>query len=898
MSSGILLATAQELREFSAQAAVPAHFFSVFSDSLEMTASPKGDDGLDALLDRYELVGIDIELLLDGASDTSDMVRYRRNLAQKLCGRSVVGLWVVKEPSWQGETHWTLRRSAESRMGESPVGFCSEKTTPTMLADMIRPLGARLGVEPAGSGARLVLEWISGSPMQPLEEGGLPVAATLGFKNDAGKLVSRDIAVEPSILKDMPLVGFLGELHYEMEVERLARLNEARSMLRRHMQQDTQGREAFELAIIATRPMRVADEVGLKKHFSLDGVSWTTRAWVMQHTLRAAANSQTLLASKFVWPDALSFLLARLKLAEETHGRSMGLYAWRAVGFGPSTDAHELENLRMQMLQNVLESVDSPEKMPRVRSEGAYAPVGKSRFDTAPSSKEASWLEGDVASGAEAAFGEQHWVTDYRREGRCLARDRAHLVTGHDPNGTESIGTSDPDVDYVNTLWERAHASPGTLMFLANGVGFRVKTPLKEQVERLQKAWREEVIGRRRRIAIQRELLFQATEEVDSARDYHMALKWRVLIGAAVTVFAVYTSLVVFSLLMSVSAGSLAAAFIVIAGALIGAVCGVMAPYQLEVWRGKKAVAAVAKAAEELKAAHTDAVRHTYNFVVDGDDLRQKLRRAALERRTELLANRAWTIVKRAREGISNDLAQRRLLDEPSVQTGNAERLAREDRRDWREHAVVRPAMARIRSDEGMREWKDLQTQMRHRFLDRWRARLDAEDRYRTGFIRARVLRELVLELSQDIADEITRRLLDIVEREFARRPDFHSVLSSNAAGNASPAASRESALSWGQHVYGRIGKDWAAHAMLSATYEDDGNRAHGTFRFFARRDCHIGGNVLQELRKRRVEQITVHTSEARAPLGLFGFVFEEVPVVLQATGLAAHDLVVTRGAA
>ncbi len=915
MSTGILLASAQDLREYGALADVPAHFFSTFDEALEMTASPNGDDGLDAMLKRFEFVGIDVELLLIRPDDSPDVKRYRRNLAQKLCGRCVAGLWTLHEPRWEGETHWTLNKDELSRMGESAVSFDCRTATPDDLAVMIKPFGARMTVVPCVEGARLVLDWIDGNSMRRPVEAGVRIAMTLGLECSGNRILSRPIRQDPASVRRATMRSILEMVHYEAEVDRLERLRQARDAVRAGMQRDTQHEESFELVIIATRPMRVSDESALNNWFRADAnASSSSRAWLMQDTLRAASDSQTLLASKFVWPDAVSFLLARLRLAGPPQIRPSGLFAWRAIGFGPSTNAQELEKLRESMLQRVLESVDSEAPLPSIGETGAYKPILKSSFHGEEEFDPGSWLEagnmrrdqvlgiktvwrrdleGSLAQRTHAAFGAAEWLNNYRKEGAKLARQRARLSAADGQGSGAPIGSQDPETAYMQAFWRRAHRNPGELMRLANGVGFRMTMPLKERVSRHAEEWRSQVLGRRRQIGLERELLLQCAEEIDCARGFHMAMKWRIMVGAAMAVFAVYLSLVLFSVLLSISAGTLGTSLLVIVGALVGAAAGVVIPHELEARRGKQAMDTLRLAARQLGRNHTQAVRHTHDFVVEGNRLRQDLRRAAVQRRTELLAERAWTIVKRTRETISNEIAKRRLLDQPTALQGGAERLAREDRRDWREHAIVRPVSACIQTEEGRSDRNQMVVQMRDRFLELWRTRLDEEDRYMTGFIRRQLLHRLVLELSQDIADQILTRLLDIVECDYARHPAIHAGVT---VGMTTESRSRDAAQTWGQHVSARIGADWSAQAMLSATYEDDGNRKTGAWKFFARRGCAIASSVLRELRARRLEQILVHEASER-PLGLFGFVFEEVPIRLQALGSADEDAVVAGGA-
>jgi hypothetical protein len=246
----------------------------------------------------------------------------------------------------------------------------------------------------------------------------------------------------------------------------------------------------------------------------------------------------------------------------------------------------------------------------------------------------------------------------------------------------------------------------------------------------------------------------------------------------------------------------------------------------------------------------------------------------AVQARTTVLANRAWTIVNSTRMRIAQDIARRRLLDHPARAAEEHERLALEDRRNWRESCLVQlegalPADAYTRED-----WYPEVERIKSDFLRKWAETFEKEDARMTGFLRKRVLEQLVQELSQDLSGRLLTLLIQVACNNCER-------------GGSQGGHSRALApSSWAGQIRTRLGRDAGAYALFSVRFETLANRHPDVARAWLFGVGGKSGGMASEIQKElatanehALKDCKLSASGASMPLALFGFLFEELRV-------------------
>lgn len=876
MNAAVFVGGLEDLREFGARADVPARFYGRYEGNLDFTASAEGKDGLDAHLANHQVVGLDTELLRSKPEDAPREVRYRRNLAQKLAARRVVGLWVLRsiEPG-EARTTWIFNRTPKSRMAEVSVTFVPSKITLGGLIDLLRGHGLTLRVEPSPAGQRLVIGWSDGTEMVLPRESGYGLLGLFDLGIEHHNLVSRRVDAIPWSA-ETPLLLIAQAMRVSEEAERLHDLVQIMVQVRDSMQVDTRQRGSLELVLVATREMLASDHAVLDAALQASaGLQSAVRIWLMTETLRAGADLQTRVTAKYVWPDAVSFLLGRLVYVPIAQDRSAGgFYAWRSIGFGPRFDVLEMERLRDAAMQRILEDTSTPSQPPKLEPKGPFTPLEKGIATPKRELIALSWGDGQHDRIVGQATAERTWVADYQQFGAQLAQRRAVLAqagTKGDTHDSVAIDHRDPEGAYARLFWQQVRASPGVLRTLANGQNFRAQRPFVDWIRSQLSSWNEAVLASRRRLALSREQALQHAEEVERARRFHLSLGWRVGIATSVAIFAGYLSLSLLNVLTTLSAGTwITGAWIVLA-AFVGAWCGALVPMWLERKAGERASIAIDGAQTDVHDDHCKTSVSTYDLVVDADHLRQELRKAAVQNRTAQLANRAWTIVKSTRQVIAEEIAKQKLITHPELLIDQHERLSNEDRNNWRTNALIRPEGILQRNvyqsgtSKTTSAWDEAVADVRREFNVSWRAGLEAEDRFANGFLRKHVLEQLVRELSTDLVRKLQNHLLSIASAACESGDVYHE-------------GRKLTVDVWHAMLLARIGT-WLSQALLSAS-DDRANVAEtGQIHFIHRSASPLSLSLLERLNRDR--QLVACQVEDEYPLALFGFVFESVPMEL-----------------
>jgi hypothetical protein len=873
VNAAVFVGRLDDLREFGARADVPARFYGLYEGNLDFTASAEGKDGLDACLANHHVVGLDTELLRSKSEDAPREVRYRRNLAQKLAARRVVGLWVLRsiEPG-EARTTWVFNRTPNSRMAEVSVTFVASKVTLGGLIDLLRGYGLWLRVEACGAGQRLVLAWSDGTELARPRESGYELLGLFDLNTENKSLVSRMLDAR-SWGPETPLLSIAQDMRVSEEARRLRDLTQIMVQVRDSMQVGTRQRGSLELVVVATRALRASDHVVLDAALkSSEGLKSEVRIWLMAETLRAGADLQTRVTAKYVWPDAVSFLLARLVHVPIAEDRTQGgVYAWRSIGFGPRFDVQEMERLRDAAMQRILEDTSTPSQPPKLEPTGPLTPLKKGVATPNRVLTALAWGEGQHDRIVGQLTAERVWVTDYQHFGAQLAQQRARLAQAANSTNTPDSGAidhRDPEGAYARTFWQQVRTSPGVLRTLANGQNFRAQRPFVDWMKSQLTTWNEDVLASRRTLARSREQALQQAEEVERARRFHLSLGWRVGIATSVAIFAGYLSLSLLNVLTTLSAGAwITGAWIVLA-AFVGAWCGALLPMWLERKAGERASTSVDGAQTAVHEDHCTTSASTYDLMVDADHLRQELRKAAIQNRTAQLANRAWTIVKSTRQAVAEEIAKQKLITQPELLIDQHERLSSEDRHNWRTNALIRPEgiLQRSAYQSGSTKttsaWDEAVAEVQLEFNHAWRSGLEAEDRYSNGFLRKHVLEQLVRNLSHDVVRKLQDHLLSIANAACESGGVYHE-------------GRKLTADVWHELMQARIGS-WLSQALLSASDDQANVEAAGQVHYIHR----AGSSLCENLRSRLADIQPLACPVAdEYPMALFGFAFESVPM-------------------
>jgi hypothetical protein len=327
-----------------------------------------------------------------------------------------------------------------------------------------------------------------------------------------------------------------------------------------------------------------------------------------------------------------------------------------------------------------------------------------------------------------------------------------------------------------------------------------------------------------------RELATQHAEEVDRARSFHVGLGWRVAIGTCVAAYAGFLSLHILRVLTALSSGTWGTGLAIVLCAVAGAWVGAVLPAWVERAAGRRATAKVRTEAEGVAAAHVKSAQETYKLLQGGDKIQLELRKLAIQRRTWLLANRAWHIVRSTLEELRRSAARRRLLIPADRLVNKAERLELEDRREWRDRSVLGISIP-LHTDG---------VDVSDEFTRSWKSALQTEDRDCTGFLRAGVLRHLVRELDRQIVESIESQMLD---NGTSRLDD---LLSKEEKEGELIKAKLKTAYGAG---------DWC-HPLLSVDDSLVAERAKGEHWFFAQKNCRFLADAAKSvLHEERLEQ-------------------------------------------
>jgi hypothetical protein len=427
----------------------------------------------------------------------------------------------------------------------------------------------------------------------------------------------------------------------------------------------------------------------------------------------------------------------------------------------------------------------------------------------------------------------------------------------------EAADARDPERVFSQQYWQRVQRSPGHLRVYGSARLFRADFTIQQKVEEHRTEWREEVLERRRTLAREREEALHHAEELDRARTFHVPIAWRMLIGSAVAVYSGFLALNVLRVMLTFDAGAWATGVWVFGAALVGGWVGAFLPAWVERSRGIRAAHRLSVEIADVDRAHREAVKDTHEVFRDAEDVRQTIRITSVHRRTTLLAERAWSIVREAREEVAREFERRKLLGEQaSPGADSAERLAAEDLREWRSAAVLRPVEGAHLGVKDEQKWKSIFDEVFHEFRRAWATGLSEEDPYCTGFLRVAVLKRLVEQLAAMVSDRIEAQLLADAQAESQR---FGSTCNASL---------------WVNKMEAAVGFDAAAHSMLTVLDDGAAQRTSGYYRVYRRARMPLAEEVSRGLSKLRQGFAEVRPMDVDAlPLGGFVMVFHEVPL-------------------
>jgi hypothetical protein len=623
------------------------------------------------------------------------------------------------------------------------------------------------------------------------------------------------------------------------------------------MQAHTQLFTRFELVVVANRAYTRADRELLER-FSAHG-----RVWLMTEQLRAGGNMQELVHASYVWPDAVASLLARLDVLGPTDtGR--GFFGWRSFTFGARAEDGRVERLREQQTTQLLEEVDGEPEPPKIEPVGPFQPIDVAwQIDRKqPGEDLLDWDAGHLAQEVRSAADEQDWCADHRDAGDGLGHARMRL--GREWTNPE---TEDPERLFAQGYWREIHKRPGVLRRFAEGRHLRGKTDLLQTL-RLHRAQWQDLLNRRRAVAEAREALTQQAEEVDRARDFHLGALPRLAVGAVVSCFVGFLCLNLIRVLLLISPTTWFTGALMFLLALSGGFAGALLPAWIERRRGVAVAGTLARDLERLDAEQRRIVEDTRELFRDAEEARQSLRKDSVRQRTVLLAERAWAIVRETQDKVKGEFHQRKLLGAVASGGHSREAIALQDRQEWRRAAQIVPEAA-LDLDHDSEAWDKEFDHVARTFLEEWKQALDEEDGLETGFLRAAVLRELVVRLSDDVVEVIEKALWQQITR---------AVKAKSIKMNA-----------WSAPFGQAIGRDLKLGALFSVHYRGDLGDDAGSY-LWIHRDGGFAPKlldaILREFQSRfgnlRPASVPVQQS---VPLGGFATLFHELEVEWHADG-------------
>lgn len=858
----VLLARQEDLRTLHACADLPAHFLTVFSGGLYDTAEKQAPDDLVRLWSRYDVVGLDVGLLERSRESSRREQHYLVNLSQMLAKRRVVLLAVLRDLEIRpGTCHLTFLRA---RQVAGPAIVC--RPADQTLGDTMAAVGSDgLAVKlekkklPGGvSEARLrVVNQRGDGPLVAAKCTGVcDLAALFDFEPDGEDLVSRWFDGKLSG-KQVRLVDVLQDCAERQEHAMLQQIVSVWLDAEGRMQEDTQSFTQFELIVVATRAFTLADRV------LLDRFQERGRVWLMTDRLRAGGDMRQVVRAVYVWPDAVASLLARLVLSSPAES-ARGYYSWRSFTFGARSDQKGLELERERKTTELLEEVQEEPTRPTVELVGPFEPIQEVWAVDRPEIEDGAvdWDRPAKMATVEARVSEQRWRDDHREAGDDLGDRRMNL------GRVETDPAEDPERQFSRSYWSMIHQSPGVLRRFAEGRHLRGETDVLGEMRKHHALWQAQLDGRRA-AAEEREGLLQRSEEVDRAYEFHLGVMPRLVIGAIVSLFVGFLCLNVIRVLVLISPATWFPGACMFLLALLGGLAGALVPAWLERRSGQVAAAALDRKLAGVDQRHRELVADGYELGKGAESLRQSLRVEALRKRTVLLAERAWSIVREARDDVARQFQQRKLFEGVVAAAGSSEALAVEDRREWRRSAVIQPG-APVTLDLESSDAAGAFADVWRDFLSEWRKDVAEEDPLETGFLRAVVLQQLVFRLSDHVAAQVEREVLLQLDRqvrgEEVRLED------------------------WVEPFREAIGPDLTFGAMQSVLYEGD-VEDYGSYRWLYRDEAFARG-LLNELQRRLPTEFgRVAVSEEpfgrSLPLGGFAVLFHELEVHWGADGVS-----------
>ena len=865
----VLLGRRSDLLHLQGQADLPYRFLSIFDGDLESTAGGSGDSELDGLLERHSVVGIEADFLVSSSTDDAPVQRYRDNLAQKLAARRVALLVVLRDQDLAkgvAETSFVVRGSSGG------LSVSSEPERQSVRDWQAAATSARIQIDLELDEARglacFLVSSREGVPVLAARDRRGNLAELLELRQEGppehARLRSRWFSLDLARRPDATMGQVLADCAQRQERESLERVFAAWRDASARMQGDTQALTRLELVLVATRAIAKEDRERIRPFENY------ARTWVMTDRLRAGEGHQVLVRARHIWPDAVGTLLARLCLDEEKDSKRGSIYAWRSFVCGISADQAWIEKLRAAHTTSILEALDEAEVAPLVQRIGPFQPLN-TRW-VRPSSPNSDPSNARVVAISDCAEGP--WVAEHRQAGTQLGVERVKLATPEKGNDTSAApDAQDPERRYSDDYWAKVHSSPGALRTLAAARIFRPDPDqdLRNTIPANNEAWLKKVLAARRRLARDREHLLHATEELHRAQRFHVAIGWRVLIGSVVAAYAGFLALNVLRVLMTFSSGTWSTGIVIFALALLGGWCGALLPAHVERQRWRAATAALANQLSGVDNQHQEAVAETHALFRTGENVRQTIRITALQRRTTLLAERAWKIVCDSRDEVAREFQRRKLLHRATSGVDTTDRLWLEDRREWRKATVIRPTYTHDLDRPSSGSWEEAFRAVKIDFKKQWTEGLEREDPHKTGFLRASVLDKLVRELADKVGSRIEEVLLEQAEEK------------------SSVAANPIEEQTWLEGILRALGKDASLHALLSVL--DDGSaaqRGRGEYRYF-HRDFSLAKSTIDKLGE-RISPKSKPVIVESLPLGGFAMLFHEVPLKWNELSLALRD--------
>jgi len=434
-----LLGRRSDLLQLQGQADLPARFFAVFEGGLEATAGSDESGDLERMFARNRVVGIDADLLFELPDDDARVRRYRDNLVQKLAARRVGLLAVLRDSEFSQQSLFvSFLRHGDS--GGVAVGCQPAKQGLAEWQQALERAGFLLVVE-CDEGkelARLVFAARDGSPLVGARDsapGNLVELLELSSfgQPDESRLRSRWFSLDVLRREGAKVADLLADCARLQEQESLMRVLEAWSHAKARMQEDTRSLTQLEVLVVATRPIGPLDQEHIAKFRDV------ARIWMMTERLRVAGDNRTRMRARYVWPDAVSALLARLCLGNR-EASARGMFAWRSFVCGIAVDPKGFEKLRAEETQRILESAGPSDQELTIERKGPFEPLETEwRVDREPPDS-LSWDDGSAVALVDQRCSETTWREEHRKAGAALGKERMKL----DRAGIEAEG-NDPE---------------------------------------------------------------------------------------------------------------------------------------------------------------------------------------------------------------------------------------------------------------------------------------------------------------------------------------------------------------------------------------------------------------------------------------------------------------------